>query len=427
MRCFSYLLIIFFAARCSGDVSKNDTVASVDTIVAPAGSETPDTIIQGIPFRVDEVRPDLKEVSVLRDSQTTLQLKIPRGYRISVAANKLNRLRFLSKAPDGRLFATDMYSLADNKKGRVLLFDGWNDSTLTFSSVKEYLTGLHNPNQVEFFGGYLYVAETGRLSRYKYVEGSDRAGSAPEVIATFPDYGLSYKYGGWHLTRSIAFHNNKLYVSVGSSCNACVETEELRAVIVEMDPDGKNPVIFATGLRNSVGIGFIKGQLWGTGMGRDLLGPDKPEDPFQRIERGFFYGWPYYFQYRDSIYTDPEFGAQVPAGISKPPLALTGFAAHSAPLGFEYLNGFEDTLVNDRVIVALHGSTTVSRKRGNEVVLVADGKYHPFVTGFLQGTTEDARLGRPCDVLMFDRNTIFITDDKYGTLYCLRYTPNWVR
>ena len=112
-----------------------------------------------------------------------------------------------------------------------------------------------------------------------YNRGDNKPPDSGQVIARFPDYGLSYKYGGWHLTRSLAFHNEKLYVSVGSSCNACVETEEIRAVVLEMNPDGTDAKIFARGLRNSVGIKWIGNELWGTGMGRDLAGPDKPEDP----------------------------------------------------------------------------------------------------------------------------------------------------
>jgi len=76
--------------------------------------------------------------------------------------------------------------------------------------------------------------------RYRYWRGDDAPSGAPEVIATFPDYGLNYKYGGWHLTRSIAFGGGKLYVSVGSSCNACEEDEPIRATALQMDVDGKN-------------------------------------------------------------------------------------------------------------------------------------------------------------------------------------------
>src|ERR1043165_7512377 len=223
---------------------------------------------------------------------TDLKLNVPQGYNISVAAEGMRRLRFLSKSPDGRLFATDMYNLDDNKKGRVYVFEGWNSTSKNFTKVITFAEGLHNPNQVAFYtvGGkhYIYIAETDKLSRYEYHAGDTRLSGHAQILATFPDYGLSYKYGGWHLTRSLTFNNGKLYVSVGSSCNACIEKEPIRASVIEMNTDGTDKKTFATGLRNSVGIKAVDGKLWVTTMGRDLIGPDKPEDLLATIERGKF-------------------------------------------------------------------------------------------------------------------------------------------
>jgi glucose/arabinose dehydrogenase len=239
------------------------------------------------------------------------------------------------------------------------------------------------------------------------------------VIANFPDYGLDYKYGGWHLTRSLDFHNNKLYVSVGSSCNACVEKEEVRATIIEMNPDGSEQQIFARGLRNAVGIKWVEGKLWVSNMGRDLIGPDKPEDLFHTVEKGGYYGWPFYLQFKGKIYPDNQFKDSVRnAFVKKPPVAPWAFKAHSAPLGFEYFNDFSDSLLNNSFLVALHGSTSVWRKRGNAVVqLTKDGSYREVVSGFLKGKTEHFRFGRPCDVMQWDDHSFFISDDKNGVIY----------
>jgi glucose/arabinose dehydrogenase len=101
-----------------------------------------------------------------------------------------------------------------------------------------------------------------------------------------------------------------------------------------------------------------------------------------------------------------------------PPLAYCGFLAHSAPLGFDYFSNFSDSLLRNAFVVALHGSTTVSRQRGNSIVKVMDGgSYVPIVDGFLSGKTEADRQGRPCDVLMNDTRSFFFTDDKNGVLY----------
>jgi len=244
----------------------------------------------------------------------------------------------------------------------------------------------------------------------------------PELIARFPAYGLDYKYGGWHLTRSIDFHNHKLYVSVGSSCNACIEKEEVRATIMEMNPDGSHKRFFARGLRNSVGIKWVSGKLWATYMGRDLIGPDRPQDLFETVERGKFYGWPYYFQDAGRVVDDSTMqtagrgqGFVVPR---RPAPAWCAFRAHSAPLGFEYFKDFDDSLLRNSFLVALHGSTDVALRRGNAIVkILGRNKYIPIVDGFLTGSTDKDRKGRPCDILMDNRRAFFFTDDLNGVLY----------
>jgi glucose/arabinose dehydrogenase len=358
-------------------------------------------------------------------NKPSFNLSIPGSYNISVAAQGLERPRFFAKSPDGRLFVTDMHDRSDNKLGKVLILENWDPKEKKFQTITTYLDGLHNPNQVAFYCvndvNYIYVSETGKLSYYIYKAGDTIPSSTETVIATFPDYGLDYKYGGWHLTRSIAFHNKKIYVSVGSSCDACIETEEIRATIVEMDPDGKNQRIYARGVRNAVGIKWVNNKLWVTHMGRDNRGPDKPEELFHTIDSDRFYGWPYYFQYKKKILADTAFkNLPRPAYVKIPPVSPYSFKAHSAPLGFEYFSNFRDTLLNNSFLVALHGSTSVWRQRGNAIVQVLpNGTYREIVSGFLQGKTENKRFGRPCDIMQWDDHSFFITDDKNGVIYYL--------
>jgi glucose/arabinose dehydrogenase len=365
----------------------------------------------------------MREEAIALQKGLRFKLKIPAGYHIAVAAEGLQRPRFFAKSPDGRIFITDMWDRSDNKKGRVLILDGWNEKEKKFTRVQTYLDKLHNPNQVAFYTAgnrhYLYVAETGKLSAYTFNPGDTLPASAPTTIATFPDYGLSYKYGGWHLTRSLAFHHNKLYVSVGSSCNACIEKEEIRATVVEMNPDGSAQKNFARGLRNSVAIKWIGNELWATGMGRDGIGPDKPEDLFLTIKQNDYYGWPFYYQYKKTVYADVQFKDSAKSSfVKKPHVAPWGFQAHSAPLGFAYLTGFADPLFNNSFLVALHGSTSVWRQRGNAVVqLLPNGTYREIITGFLQGKSESKRFGRPCDIFQRDQQSFFVSDDKHGVIY----------
>jgi glucose/arabinose dehydrogenase len=164
----------------------------------------------------------------------TFNLSLPEGFAIAVAAQGLKRVRFMAKSPDDRIFVTDMYNLTDNKRGVVYILDQFDSQSKSFGKVTPYLTGLRNPNSVAFYQdqngvNWFYLALTDRLVRYKYIDGEDKPSAQPEVLATFPDYGLDYKYGGWHLTRTIAIGGNgKIYVSVGSSCNACEEKEDVR-------------------------------------------------------------------------------------------------------------------------------------------------------------------------------------------------------
>ena len=228
----------------------------------------------------------------------TLTLNLPPSFTINVAAQGLRRVRFFAISPDGRIFATDMYNRADNSLGRVYILDGWNPATHTFARTITYLDHLRNPNNLAFYTdpathqSWLYLPFTDRLVRYKYSAGDNAPTGAPEVLAHYPDYGLNYKYGGWHLTRTVAFAtlhgHTRLFISVGSSCNACNEKEPVRASLQMMDPDGSHHGTVAKGLRNAVGLTFFHtldgGALLATNMGADHLGDAQPEDTFFALD-----------------------------------------------------------------------------------------------------------------------------------------------
>ncbi|MBO2009847.1 PQQ-dependent sugar dehydrogenase [Siccationidurans soli] len=377
-----------------------------------------------MPSRPAQAQLALHAVPVhLTDKKKDFMLQVPKGHELSVAFQGLERPRFFAKSPDGRLFLTDMHNRDDNTQGRVLILDKWSEQEHRFLSIVPFMEHLHNPNQIAFHKAngktLLYVAETDKLRVFDYVPGSTKQAGEGKVIARFPAYGLSYKYGGWHLTRSLAIHNNKLYVSIGSSCNACLEKEKLRACILEMNLDGSNQRVFATGLRNAVGIQWINNQLWATNMGRDGLGPDEPQDILTSVRENGYYGWPYFYQYRQQMKADKYFVDSVKSTaprVEKP--GLVGFLGHSSPLGLAYFTNYADTVFNKHMLVALHGSNMPGRYRGNEVVMVTGkDKYVPVVTGFLQGKTEALRLGRPCDVMQWDNHSFFISDDKSGVVY----------
>ncbi|HKR60930.1 MAG TPA: PQQ-dependent sugar dehydrogenase, partial [Pyrinomonadaceae bacterium] len=329
-------------------------------------------------------------------SAGSFALNLPKEFGISVAVEGLKRVRFMAKSPDGRIFVTDMFNLTDNKRGVVYVLDEFDPRTRSFKKVTRYLQGLRNPNSIAFYtepGGvdWLYLALTDRLVRYRFKRGENAPTSNPEVLATFPDYGLSYKYGGWHLTRTIAIGNGRIYVSVGSSCNACEEKENVRASVLEMDPDGKNQKHFARGLRNAVGLRWIDGRLFATNMGSDHLGDNKPADTMYALKEGTNYGWPYCYQYGTSRLSDPKFNSGGrKLNCREVPAAYAAFDAHSSPLGLEYFDRDNTGELRDSFLVGLHGSTKENLNRGYRVVRLRgmdarSATPENFIIGFLEG------------------------------------------
>ena len=353
----------------------------------------------------------------------TFVLNLPEGFRVSVAAEGLKRVRFMSLAPDGRVFVTDMHDLTDNRKGAVYVLDQFDHAHKKFLKVTPYLTRLRNPNSLAFHTDgqgrdWLYLALTDRLVRYRYVSGADAPPGDPQVLATFPDYGLDYKYGGWHLTRTLAFGaNGKLYVSVGSSCNACVEKEDVRATVVEMNPDGSGRRYFARGLRNAVGLRRVGERLYATNMAADHLGKDKPADTMHALRAGANYGWPYCYQSGARVFADPEFN---PRGrrlrCRDVPRALAAFDAHSSPLGLEHFGAGDPEELSNSFLVALHGSTNRKLGRGYRVVRVPERGGAPvdFITGFQQAGKV---YGRPADIFRLGAGAFLLTDDHAGVVY----------
>jgi glucose/arabinose dehydrogenase len=366
-------------------------------------------------------------------SGKSFSLNLPEEFEIGVAAEGLRRVRFMAKAPDGRLFATDMYSRADNKRGTIYILDGFDERIGKFAKVIPYLRNLRNPNSIAFYTDprgqqWLYVALTEKLVRFRFWAGDVGPEGEPEVLGMYPDYGLNYKYGGWHLTRTIAFgegeNRDKLFISVGSSCNACEEKEEIRATLSVMDADGKSARILARGLRNAVGMKIVDGALYLTNMGADHLGGDAPDDTMFRIDGKALavreernYGWPYCYFESGKGKADGQFsGSPRKVDCGKVPEAFATFAAHGSPLGVEYFDATtQDEALRDSFLVALHGSSKKSLKRGYSVVRVREGgKPEQFLTGFLKNGTI---YGRPCGIFRVGPDSFLLTDDFAGVIY----------
>jgi glucose/arabinose dehydrogenase len=313
--------------------------------------------------------------------------------------------------------------LTDNRKGAVYILEEFDLETGKFARVTPYLTNLRNPNSAGFYTDasgqdWFYLAETDKLTRRKFTRGEIAPSAKAETLATFPDYGLSYKYGGWHLTRTIAFApNGKLYVSVGSSCNACEEKEKVRATVLEMNADGSGQRIYARGLRNAVSIKWIGNYLFATNQGADHLGLDKPDETFYALKNGADYGWASCYQSGGKILRDAKHKRL--RSCAKIPKSYAYFPAHSSAMGFDYFDAATgDELIKNSFLVALHGSTDKDLAKGYRIVIMRKGKpLQDFLSGFLQNKKV---VGHPCDIMRLDESSFLFSDDHGGVIYLVR-------
>ena len=336
------------------------------------------------------------------------EIDLPAALTIDLFAEGLGRPRFMAQADDGSLYVTDL-------DGRVLkLTDRDGDGVSGATTV--VLDGLDRPHGITLFDGALWVAETGRVSRVDGFGGNEMAQTVTTILDDIPP-------GGRHSSRTIRFGpDGKLYLSIGSSCDVCIEDNDRRATITRYAPDGSGRELVARGLRNAVGMAFqpVTGELWATNNSRDGLGDDTPPETLNRVADGADFGWP---RCHAGDIPDPEFGgANACAGVTPPAVRMQ---AHSAPLGLAFNQS--DALgaaYRDGAFVAFHGSWNRSVPTGYKVVFLPfrDGQPTGEVLDFAFGwlTASGAAWGRPVDVLVAPDGSLFVTDDAGGRLYRIR-------
>lgn len=343
-------------------------------------------------------------------------LKLPKGFQISLYTQVSGGLRHATFSPDGRLFATA------RNDGRVLVLK----DNGAYAEAATFAEGMNGPHGLAFHEAngqlYLYVAENDKVTRMAYQPGQARADRKEVIVTDLPT-------GGGHSTRSIAFGpDNKMYIAAGSSCNVCVETNPARAAVTQYNDDGTGKRIFATGLRNEVGIKFHPetGELWGVENSRDSLGNNLPPEEINIIVDSGNYGWPYC--YSNKVY-DTNFGGKDPAYCQQTLPPALPMQAHSAPLGLDFYlpktMQFPADFRGD-VFVGFHGSWDSTQPTGYKVVRVRvkDGRpesYEDFATGWLIGTGTRNYWGRPVDTVVGPDGSLYITDDQTNAIYKVTY------
>jgi glucose/arabinose dehydrogenase len=340
------------------------------------------------------------------------RISLPSSFSLAVYAADLPGARMLRFTKTGDLL------VSQPNAGAIVLLEKDVDGDGHPDGRRQLLTGLSRPHGLDLWNGWLYVAETYGVVRIRYDAAQRETSGAPEtVVSGIPG-------GGDHWSRTLKFGpDGGMYVSVGSSCNVCIEDDPLRATLLRFEPDGTRREIYATGLRNTVGFDWRPGsrELYGTDNGRDLLGDDFPPCELNRIEKGGFYGWPYA---NGSRVPDPDYGQGHETDIQRSIPPAHEFRAHVAPLGMVFLKG--GRLPQDyrgAALVALHGSWNRSKKQGYEVVSLHFGPNgriaeRPFMTGF--NIDEDV-IGRPVDVAEGPDGAIYVSDDYAGAIYRVRY------
>jgi glucose/arabinose dehydrogenase len=346
--------------------------------------------------------------------------RAPAGFKVDIyVASGLTNPRQIRRAPNGDIF------VADTGGGAIRIFRGITaDGKAEESSVYASLPAAFGIN---FYPPgpnpqWVYVTNTSTLVRYAYKNGDLKATGQPEkLIADIPA-------GGGHSTRDIVFSKDgkTLFLAVGSaSNNNDNEGEFHRANILEYTPEGKFVGIYASGIRNPVGLAINPetGELWTSINERDNLGDNLVPDYVTHVEHGGFYGWPWFYIGGNQ---DPAHPGKHPELKDKVIVPDVLIQAHSASLGMAFYDGkmFPAEYSGD-AFAAEHGSWNHSQGSGREVIRIpldkgrATGVYQDFLTGF---TTDGTAWGRPAGVAVATDGSLLVTDDGARVIWRVSYT-----
>jgi glucose/arabinose dehydrogenase len=369
---------------------------------------------------------------------------VPPGFDVALFAHGLAGPRTLRTAPNGDIF------VAETQANRVRVLRA-RDGASSPSASKVFAAGLDGPFGIAFYPPgpdpkWVYVANTDSVVRFPYRAGDLKARTKPETI-------IPHLPRGGHSTRDIAFAKDgaRMFVSVGSSSNVAEDLpakspaeaeawdrehhalgaawgeEADRADVLVADPDGRNLRIFATGIRNCVGLAVnpTTGDPWCSTNERDGLGDDLVPDYVTRVKEGAFYGWPWTYI---GDHADPRhMGERLDlAGKANIPDVL--LQPHSASLGLTFYDrGMFPASYRGSAFAAEHGSWNRSKPTGYKVIriLVKDGvptgEYEDFMTGFV--LDDDRVVGRPVGVTVARDGALLVSEDGNGTIWRVSRKP----
>jgi glucose/arabinose dehydrogenase len=378
-----------------------------------------DPLLQHHEIRIDQLPKPNESASAGNPPRVVRQpadaaLHVPPGFHIALFAESLGNPRGMLQASNGDVI------LSEPGEGKITILrdanhDGIAEQRFTFAG------GLDEPYGLAFHDRWLYVGDENAVVRFPYTPGQTTTNAQPEHIMDLPP--------GGHSTRGIVFNKTgtKMYVSVGSASNVNAGEPPERAAILEMNPDGSGKRIFASGLRNPVGMAWepVTGALWTAVNERDSLGDDLVPDYATRVDAGAFYGWPYAYL---GAHEDPRRAGERPDLVRKTILPSVLIQSHSAPLGIAFYQGtMFPAAYRGRAFVALHGSWNRSHRTGYKIISIPfkgghpTGGYDDFVAGWMLGENDRAVWGRPVGLLVLADGSLLISDDGAGRIWRVTY------
>lgn len=368
-------------------------------------------------------------------------LQLPENFKVTVFAGhtseqNLDGARLMTIGPEGHLY------LSLPKQGKVVMLPDENQDGMA-DKVVLVAQHLNAPHGLAFVDQTLYVANQDGVVKLTRENGQWPATKITPIIRHLAT--------GGHTLKSIKVGpDGYLYLNVGSSCNVCVEEDNTRATIHRYTVEGKpagslvtlgrhaQSPVWATGLRNSQGFVWhpVTGEMFATNEGADnrselkngRVNDELPPEHLNKIIGGQHYGWPYCWgkEADGTQFADPNFVGEPNFCKTTQAPALT-FTSHSTPIGMTFLDKAKvpDEYKKD-VLVALHGSWNRKQLSGYKVVRVKFNEAHQpvavedFMTGWLSNNTD---WGRPVDVSVGSDGAIYVSDDKTGLIYRVRYQP----
>ena len=410
MKFYSFQLL---AALCMLIACANESAKDQSLPLADSQLHTQDTLPP--PFATKSVRNSPRVIGWQEGTAPTA----PDGFVVTEFASGLEEPRWAYVAANGDVF------VSESKEGRISMFRDRNKDGVA-DSRSVYLEDQNRPFGMLIIGNKFYVANTDALVEFPYDPNATSIQAEGKKLVSLPAGGYNN-----HWTRNIITNpqKNKIYISVGSASNVAehgIEREERRACILEVNPDGTGEKLYASGLRNPVGMDWAVGSnvLWTAVNERDGLGDDLVPDYITSVQEGGFYGWPYsYFGQNKDPRLEDEMRDDLVAKAIVPEVPL---GSHTASLGLVFYKDDQfPQKYRNGAFVGQHGSWNRSQLSGYKVVFVPfqDGKPsgppEDFLTGFI--VDEKKVHGRPVCTAVLADGSLLVTDDDANVIWRVSY------